>query len=459
MVTADCVYLRLRRPPYDQQDLEEIARRVLGWLAQKRDVFLYFKHEETPQGALAGAVAARQSRPRGSRIILAGTEGDTGMRLLLLFLALLIAAPLEAQRRKLSVINAETDEGKALQAIATENDEAKKIALMEEFLAKHGKHEAALYVLSQLQAAYAKAGAHDKVLQAAEKLLADDPLDVHAAFAGLKAAEAKKDPDLVLRWSARTAEVAKKAAEAPKPEDVEEDDWKRELDFAKQVSAYTEYSLYATALQATDPTKTMALIEALEARNPNSQYMPQLAARYVAAARQANATEKAVAFGEKMVAKGQSEPEILLFLADYYFQQKTRNPAKVIEYASKLVEVLPAKPKPEGVSEADWEKKKNTMLGTANWLLGMTAAAQNNHAQTDKYLRAALPYIKGLPELEGPAYFYLGLANYRLAQASKNKARAVDAVNFSRQAAAIKGSHQAVAAKNVKVIAAEFGIR
>ena len=51
MVTADFSYLRLRKDAYSARARKDISNRVTR-LAQKGDVFAYFKHEETPEGAL-----------------------------------------------------------------------------------------------------------------------------------------------------------------------------------------------------------------------------------------------------------------------------------------------------------------------------------------------------------------------------------------------------------------------
>src|SRR5688500_4950029 len=106
------------------------------------------------------------------------------MRLTLVILtALALTGAASAQRHKLESINAETPEGKDLQAIGLEQDPPKKLALMEKFAAEHGKHEAAGWVLSQMQLAYTKAGNHDKTIEAGEKLLALDKTDIEAAYA------------------------------------------------------------------------------------------------------------------------------------------------------------------------------------------------------------------------------------------------------------------------------------
>ena len=52
VITADFVYYRLRKPEYTAEDIESIAARAQVLLAQGKDLFLMFKHEETPDGAL-----------------------------------------------------------------------------------------------------------------------------------------------------------------------------------------------------------------------------------------------------------------------------------------------------------------------------------------------------------------------------------------------------------------------
>jgi uncharacterized protein YecE (DUF72 family) len=51
VVTADFSYLRLRKPNYSAKARVEIAKKISD-LARKGDVFSYFKHEDTPEGAL-----------------------------------------------------------------------------------------------------------------------------------------------------------------------------------------------------------------------------------------------------------------------------------------------------------------------------------------------------------------------------------------------------------------------
>ena len=52
VITADFVYYRLRKPQYTADDVESIVTRSQEVLVTGRDLYLMFKHEESPEGAL-----------------------------------------------------------------------------------------------------------------------------------------------------------------------------------------------------------------------------------------------------------------------------------------------------------------------------------------------------------------------------------------------------------------------
>ena len=74
--------------------------------------------------------------------------------------------------------------------------------------------------------------------------------------------------------------------------------------------------------------------------------------------------------------------------------------------------------------------------------------------QADQQLRKALPLIESNPALKPETLFLLGLANYRMASGSPERAQ--DSANFFRQCAAIKSPFQATAATNLKRIVTEY---
>ncbi|HEX8985646.1 MAG TPA: DUF72 domain-containing protein, partial [Bryobacteraceae bacterium] len=52
VITADFVYFRLRKPEYTEADLGDIAQRCRALADAAKDVYVFFKHEDSPEGAL-----------------------------------------------------------------------------------------------------------------------------------------------------------------------------------------------------------------------------------------------------------------------------------------------------------------------------------------------------------------------------------------------------------------------
>ncbi|MGA7300539.1 MAG: DUF72 domain-containing protein, partial [Candidatus Sulfotelmatobacter sp.] len=52
VVTGPFVYYRFRKPNYTEEERRGMVARIGEHMAAGRDVFAYFKHEETPEGAL-----------------------------------------------------------------------------------------------------------------------------------------------------------------------------------------------------------------------------------------------------------------------------------------------------------------------------------------------------------------------------------------------------------------------
>jgi uncharacterized protein YecE (DUF72 family) len=52
----------LRKPDYTAEDVEGIAARARELVATGRDLYLMFKHEETPEGALNAELVLQKTR-------------------------------------------------------------------------------------------------------------------------------------------------------------------------------------------------------------------------------------------------------------------------------------------------------------------------------------------------------------------------------------------------------------
>lgn len=364
-----------------------------------------------------------------------------------LFAMALAAAPGWTQCHKLAEINTASPEGQLLQKAGLEEDAAKKQALQEEFVTQYPQHEAAGWVYEQLLSTYVKANDADKALALGDKLAAMPPECVEDAQQTLKAAELKKDPDLVLKWSGKTAELAQKVVTSPKPTDADEvENWKARVDYARQVNTYTEYSLYAMALGTADPKKQVMLLEALQQRNPKSEYLAKAVDTLFVAYQKSGAADKAVALAQQTTATGTPSEDMLVVLtAD---AAKKKEGEKVHTYSAKLVEVMNSKPKPDGVADADWTKRKNTFLGLAYSMNGEQYFNEGKLAQADQELRKSLPLMEG-NALKTEVLFYLGLANYKMEKVQ-------EAYTFFKACAAVSSPFQATANKNLTAIRTQY---
>lgn len=369
------------------------------------------------------------------------------MRTLMILIVFALAAM--AQRHKLDEVNAEKPEGKLLQQVLQENDLARKAGLMEQFAAQFPKVDSTAWVLEQLEQYYGKANQPDQVIAAGDKLLAIDPDDPDAALGCLKAAEAKKDLALVLKYSVIASTNAKKIEGSKQPADADEATaWKQQVEYAKQVNTYADYALYRAAVESRDPNLTIELAEALQQRDPSSEYALKARAPLFVAYRQSGQNDKAVALAEQTLATDQSDEDMLLVVADNY-QQAKKEPEKVHAYTAKIIEIMAAKPKPEGISDADWTARKNLVVGLAHYINGKLYYSETKFGPADEELRKALPLVESNAAIKPEVLYLLGFANYKLEKPQ-------DAANYYRACASIKGPLQATAAKNLHGIQTEY---
>lgn len=368
------------------------------------------------------------------------------------FVLTLAAAGLSfAQNRLKPDINAETPEGKLLQDIGQTQEDAKRLELIDKFLAAHGSHTSAAWAMGQAVASAQKLNQYDKVMANAAKLVALDGTDAEMAYAGLQSAVGKGDVDQTVTWAESTAEACKKASAAPEPKDEEQlEQWKYRVAFCKpdQAPKRAEYELFTGAMKATDPSVRIKLLDALTAVNPKSEYLAQGPTYYFAAYRQLNQNDKALALAARAAEANAADEDMLLLLTNTSFEKK--DPAGVVKYADQLSAVLKSKPLPAGVDQATWDKKKNITLGAGLWLKGMTLAGQSKWPETDTTLREAIPLLQDNSELLSHALFNAGLANYKMGKLN-------DALKLMQDCAALKGPKQAEAAKNVTVIRQQGG--
>jgi hypothetical protein len=277
--------------------------------------------------------------------------------------------------------------------------------------------------------------------------------ELEDSYTKLKDAVSKKDADAVKAESATAFKLAQALVTAPQPSEADKvDDWKQRVQYGKEVSAYTEYALSFMAAQGLEPAKTVELVDALLAENPKSKYLDMASTQAYLSALGKSGAAKQMA-GMTTVVKGQPDNEVALAALTEGLANSSAD--RALGYANKLIAVLKTKPKPEGVSEADWEKAKGTWLSSAHYIAGAIYGGKSSWVECDREMKAALPLVHDNTRL-GVVYFYLGLANYQLGKMTMDKPRIQQALKYSQQSAAIPGPMKDQAYHNVAAIQNEL---
>jgi len=276
--------------------------------------------------------------------------------------------------------------------------------------------------------------------------------DLEDAFQNLKRAETKKDPDLVKKAATELFASADQVICAPTPQgDAEKAEWVKQVAYAKEIQVYSEYALYATAIQAS-PKMAVDLMAALEQENPKSRYLEEGYGLYLAKLHEAGADAQIRVVAERALQNFPNNEDVLLVLAENALAHNQSD--RALTYAKHTLAVLNQHQKPDDVVAPDWERKRNATLGRAHWVAGVVQGEKGLYAEANRNLRAALPLISTNQAMLGPALFYLGIANYQLGVMTLNKAQVLEGAKYSEQAAVIPGPYTEQAWRNSLAIKA-----
>jgi hypothetical protein len=279
--------------------------------------------------------------------------------------------------------------------------------------------------------------------------------EISDAFDALKKAEAaKKAPD-VLKWAAETSRLARVEAAKPQPSDAAQVEyWKSRVDYAKQTDAYTEYSLAAMAVQSgVAPADVVALVDTLMRQNGKSTYLANTVPLYITSLAKAGPAKQAEGAAKVLEFVPDSE-DALFALAESSLTQRRNEQA--FNYATRLLNTLRTKAKPDGISDADWNNKKSALNGRGYYIAGVASCLLEIWVDCDKNLRSAVQIVGNQPAMGGPAYFYLGTANYQISRLTNSRATLQEAIKFTQQAAGIAGPMQEQARQNAYAMQQEL---
>jgi len=160
----------------------------------------------------------------------------------------------------------------------------------------------------------------------------------------------------------------------------------------KEIKDPAEYNAYIGAVNQTDPAAKISGFEAFLTQYPNSVMKEDALELLMGAYQQAGNQPKMVETAQKVLQINPNNLRALALLA-YSKRVTAKTSQDLIEagqYAEKGLQALTTAPKPDGMSEADFDKFKKQISLIFNGSAGMAAYQNKDNAKAQQYLRAAV---------------------------------------------------------------------
>jgi len=352
---------------------------------------------------------------------------------IVLFLAgLLAAVPLRGQLGKAVIIAAGSEVDHQLNDINAATDPAAKLKLIDAFSAAHPESDLQILADEQYVNYYLNAKQYDKAFEYGDKLFALDPDNFSNAVNMVRAANEKGDTDRLFAAGEKASGILQRFKAQPPPSGTNPEAWKadqqQKLESVKDNRDYIEQSLMNAAYQQKDAAKKALLLVRFANLYPDSQNAGQALGAAAVTYQQAQNRPKMLETANSALAKDPDNVGILLLLADDY-SEKGEQLDKAEAYAKKAGTLCDTAKKPEGVSDADWQKQINLQKGLAFSALGQIDLQKKlNPAAVDSLTKAA-PLLKSNAAVYARNQYRLGFAYLNLKNTAGAKQAFADAAS------------------------------
>ena len=353
----------------------------------------------------------------------------SGSLLRVVILVLAVSFQARAQLDRISIA-AGTDEDKALQAITAEQDPQKKLAMYEDFVQKFSANPSAVaYGNWQLAQAYQTSGDLQKAMDYGDKALVGSPHNLDILVSQASLAQQAKNNSKLGDYAAKGGEVCHSIGKQPKPENVSDDDFARQVSEDKSASQsnceFLETCGFNVIQTDTDPKSRMADIEKFSAAYPDSKFSESVSSYAMDALSQLKDNARLVAYGEKVLTTNPNSMPALLLLGNFYGDDsKPGSTAKAITYSQKLIEVAKA-------DAPDADKSRKVYAGVGHNMIGFAYLKQEKTAAAIPELKQAAALLKGQEDQQyARALYGLGFAYGKLPKLTEARDVLTEAVKI-----------------------------
>jgi len=338
-------------------------------------------------------------------------SGSLTLALTLTLFSLTLSANAQIDR---ITIGAGTDEDKDLQAITSEQDPQKKLAMYLDFVQKYSANPSAVaYGNWQLAQAYQATGDLQKALDYGDKALAGSPRNLDILVSQASLAQQAKNSSKLMEYAGKGGDVCHSIGKQPKPDGVSDDDFAQQVKDEKAASQnnceFLETCGFNVIQTDSDPKSRMADIDVFNAAYPDSKYQESVSSYALDALSQLKDNARLVAYADKTLTTNPNSMPALLLLANFYGDDsKPGSSAKAITYSQKLIEVAKA-------DAPDADKSRKVYAGVGHNTMGFAYLKQEKTASAIPELKAAAALLKGQEDQQyGRALYGLGFAYGKL---------------------------------------------
>ncbi len=355
-------------------------------------------------------------------------------RFVLIFLGGILgwAAPAQAQFSKRISLQAGSPEDKAYSEIVATTDPARKLALIDKFMADYGKGEMATVAFELYMSHYLAEKNYTKAFEYGEKLVGADPDNLLAGVNLVRVAQEAADREKVFAYGERVGGMlARFNAQAAGP-GMDATQWATQKDRALAEAQdnlnYVQYTMFSTAYQTRDTAQRVALLERFLEAFPVSPYATNAQALVAASYQQTRNLPKMLEFAQKILARDPDNVNMLILLADYY-SERGEQLDKAEADGKRAIKLLASAPKPEGISDDQWQKQVAIQKGLALSALGQVYINRKHDTEALESFRSAVPLLKADSTSYARNKYRMGFALLNLKRVPEARAALTEAAS------------------------------
>lgn len=343
-------------------------------------------------------------------------------------------------------IPAGSDADHAITEINGTADPAQKLALIDKFSSTLAQDDMAIVADDLYVNYYISQKNYEKAFEYGDKLFALDPDNFANAVNMVRAASEKGDVDKLMAYGEKVPGILQRFKAAPPPTGMEADNWDRQkaatLENNKDNIIYIEQAIFLGVYRSTNAAKRAGLLTHFAQLFPASPFANQALGVAATSYQQAQNVPKMLEVANGLLAKDPNNIGMLLLLSDYY-SEKGEQLDKAEASAKKAVTLLGTTPKPEGVTDEQWQQQVSLEKGLALSALGQVSIQKKDNAQAVENFKAAAPLLKA----DEGSY---GRNQYRLGFALLNLKRNAEAKDAFTQSASVNSAYKSLAQAKLK---------